>query len=186
MTTSPSLLDAALASRSRIAAAKRRALAVRKNASGPEGATFMPAGGVRCPQPPMLLRVRRSLGPRLHVRGATACSAQRTIRRFVRNEVVVGRLNDAKAQVLGQKESTIDALREAGPSASWRNVVCEHAVDSRCRITQSFDIVARVQARQPVPCVCNEQDDGAHPTAAPRRAEIAALSMPMVDGRRTC
>ncbi|ABI90929.1 hypothetical protein Bamb_5382 [Burkholderia ambifaria AMMD] len=123
---------------------------------------------------------------RLHVRVATACSAQCTIRRFVRNEVVVGRLNDAKAQVLGQKESTIDALREGVPSASWRDVACERAVDSRCRIEESFDIVARVQAGQPVPCVCNEQDDGAHPTAAPRRAEIAALSMPMVDGRRTC
>ncbi len=160
-----------------------------ENASGGKAQPSCLRGSVRCGLPRTLLCIGRALGRRagrLDVRVATACSAQCTIRRFVHNEVVVGRLNGADAQVVGQKESTIDALREAPPSASWRHVACERAVDSRCRIAESFDIVARAQGRRPVPCVCNEQDRGAHLTAAPRRAETAALSMPMVDGRRTC
>jgi len=172
MTTSPSLLDAALASRSRIAAAKRRALAVRKNASGRKAQPSclrgaFDAGSRRCCCA-FDGRWARGLA-RLHVRVATACSAQCTIRRFVRNEVVVGRLNDAKAQVVGQKESTIDALREAAPSAAWCYVACKHAVDSRCRIAESFDIVVAGARTASGSVRVQREDAGARATAAPSR-----------------
>jgi len=121
----------------------------------------------------MLLRVRRSLGPRA---GSLACAGRYCVFGAVHHSsfrAQRGRSRTiergANAQVVGQNESTIDALREAAPSASWCYVACERAVDSRCRIAESFDIVARAQARRLVPCVCNEQDDGAHATAAPSR-----------------